>query len=191
MLDVKKNITLLGDSVDDALGETFDKIAKILKLKYPGGPEIESYAIHGNERSFNLPIPILKDNTLNMSFSGIKTAINLLVKKNVLSDDFVANMSASFQFCITKILLDKVSKVIKKLKKDSIDISSISIVGGVANNKYILNKFTDFAKNENLKIFIPLKDMMSDNAAMIAWACMNQEIIKDDLLFKPNPRLTI
>ena len=190
-LDAKKNITLLGESIDDALGETFDKIAKILKLKYPGGPEIESCAINGNEHSFNLPIPILKDNTLNMSFSGLKTAVNLLIKKNVLSDDFIADISASFQFCISKILLNKVSKVIKKLKEESTNISSISIVGGVANNKYILNKFTDFAKNENLKIFIPLKEMMSDNAAMIAWACINQGVIKDDILFQPNPRLTI
>ena len=191
LLKDNKKIEMLGESIDDALGETFDKVAKLLKLKYPGGPEVETCAINGDELSFNLPTPLLKEGSLDMSFSGLKTAVNLIIKKNILSDIFIANICASFQLCISKILLNKVYEAIKKLKKESTYISSISIVGGVANNKYIINKFNNFAENKNLKIFLPLKEMMSDNAAMIAWTCINQEPHKEDILFKPNPRLMI
>ncbi len=80
-LKSEKEIFLLSESVDDAVGETFDKVAKILGLNYPGGPEIEKWALVGNKKSYSFPKPTLKNKSLNMSFSGIKTAINILVKK--------------------------------------------------------------------------------------------------------------
>ena len=164
---------------------------KLLKLKYPGGPEVEVRALKGNELSFNLPTPLLKDDGLDMSFSGLKTAINILVKKNKLTDIFISDICSSFQLCITKVLIKKINSAIKKLEGESINISSISIVGGVANNSYIIDKLNNFAKSKDIKVFLPIKEMMSDNAAMIAWAGILENIKNADILFNANPRLTI
>ena len=114
------------------------------------------------------------------------------INQNDLSDTFVANLSASFQLCISKILLGKIKKTIKKLEDQSIKIYSLSVVGGVSNNKYIAKKIKDFFKNKKVKILFPTKDMMSDNAAMIAWNCINKNLSSSkDIYFKANPRLTI
>ena len=79
----KSNINLIGETLDDAVGETFDKVGKLLGLSYPGGPEIEQRALSGNETIFDLPAPLINEDNLNFSFSGLKTAINHIVKKNV------------------------------------------------------------------------------------------------------------
>ena len=192
LLESKKKIILLGETVDDALGETFDKVGKLLNLKYPGGPEIEEKAMIGNEMTFDLPTPLLNENNLNFSFSGLKTAVSQIVKKNDLSYDFIANLSASFQFCVSKILLEKTKKAIKKLEDESKKINSLSVVGGVSNNKYIAKKIIDFFKDKNIEILFPVKDMMSDNAAMIAWNCINKNLKSSkDIYFKASPRLSI
>jgi len=192
LLESKKKITLLGETVDDALGETFDKVGKLLNLKYPGGPEIEKKAINGNETTYDLPTPLLNENNLNFSFSGLKTAISQIVKKTDLSNDFIANLSASFQFCVSKILLEKTKKAIKKLEDESKKINSLSVVGGVSNNKYIAKKIIDFFKDKNIEILFPVKDMMSDNAAMIAWNCINNDLnYSKNIYFKADPKLTI
>ena len=192
LLESKKKITLLGETVDDALGETFDKVGKLLDLKYPGGPEIEKKAINGNEMTYDLPTPLLNENNLNFSFSGLKTAVSQIVKKNNLSNDFIANLSASFQFCVSKIILEKTKKAIKKLEDESKKINSVSIVGGVSNNKYIAKKIIDFFKDKNIEILFPVKYMMTDNAAMIAWNCINKDLNHNkDIYFKANPRLSV
>ena len=192
LLESKKKITLLGETVDDALGETFDKVGKLLNLKYPGGPEIEKKAINGNEVTYDLPTPLLNENNLNFSFSGLKTAVSQIVKKNDLSNVFIANLSASFQFCVSKIILEKTKKAIKKLEDESKKINSLSVVGGVSNNKYIAKKIIDFFKDKNIEILFPVKDMMSDNAAMIAWNCINKNLKSSkDIYFKASPRLSI
>jgi len=192
LVESKKKITLLGETVDDALGETFDKVGKLLDLKYPGGPEIEKMAINGNEMAYDLPTPLLNENNLNFSFSGLKTAVSQIVKKNDLSNVFIANLSASFQFCVSKIILEKTKKAIKKLEDESKKINSLSVVGGVSNNKYIAKKIIDFFKDKNIEILFPVKDMMSDNAAMIAWNCINKNLKSSkDIYFKASPRLSI
>ena len=92
------NYILLGRDLDDAVGEAFDKVAKLLKMPYPGGPEIENKAKSGNKSAFNLPHPLHKNKNLNFSFSGIKTAINLIVSKNKNIDEkFISDVAASFQ----------------------------------------------------------------------------------------------
>ena len=186
------NINLIGQTLDDAVGETFDKVGKLLGLSYPGGPEIEKRAVSGDETIFDLPAPLINENNLNFSFSGLKTAINHIVKKNELSTEFINNLSASFQFCVSKILIEKVKKTLKKLSEESVDVKSLSIVGGVSNNKYISKKFKDAFQNKNVNILFPPKEMMSDNAAMIAWNCLNKNIkTASNLHFKANPRLSI
>ena len=100
---IKKKYNLMGETLDDALGETFDKVGKLLGLCHiPGGPEIEQRALKGNETIFDLPAPLINEDNLNFSFSGLKTSINHLVKKNELSNEFISNLSASFQLCVSK-----------------------------------------------------------------------------------------
>ena len=187
-----KSMVLMGESLDDAVGETFDKVAKLLGLSYPGGPEVEKNAIGGNEFAFILPKPLLNQDNLDFSFSGLKTAVNEIVKKNELTKKFIADLSASFQYSVSKILIQKVKKTLNLLREESNTIKSLTVVGGVSNNKYIAEKIATFFQNENIEIFFPTKEMMSDNAAMVAWNCLNKNIESNkDLNFKANPRLEI
>ncbi len=185
------SINLVGETIDDAVGEAFDKVAKILGLAYPGGHEIEKQALSGDENSFELPQPLINENNLNFSFSGLKTYINLISKKNSIDEIFVRNISASFQKCIGNILVKKLSKALKDIRKPDKSNFSISIVGGVANNMYLKKCFQELKKTNDIKIFYPPQYMMSDNAAMIAWATILKYAKINDINFKPNPRLHI
>ena len=191
-LENLNNIKLIGETIDDAIGEAFDKVAKILGLPYPGGQEIEKQALDGNENSFILPQPLINEDNLNFSFSGLKTSVNLITKKNIIDQIFIKDISASFQKCIGSILLSKLNKAIKQSYKDKDKDKnlSVSVVGGVANNDYLKKCFQNLEK-ENIKFLYPPKYMMSDNAAMIAWATILKHTKDHDLYFKPNPRLTI
>tara|TARA_B100000029_G_scaffold445606_1_gene466180 strand:- start:401 stop:1402 length:1002 start_codon:yes stop_codon:yes gene_type:complete len=192
LLKNNKNILLLGETIDDALGEAFDKIAKILGLQYPGGSQIEKCAKKGDEKFFNLPQPMLNDDSFNFSFSGIKTAVNLIVKKNKLDANFINNISASFQNCVVNILKTKLRRALIKLKKQGTVIKSFSLVGGVANNNYIRIKLSELKNDHKVDMLIPSNEMISDNAAMIAWACIKKYDGKNmNINFKPNPRLKI
>jgi len=192
LMEDERNIDLLGQSVDDAIGETFDKTAKLLGLSYPGGAEIEKEALDGDENKFILPKPLINEKNFNFSFSGIKTHISLLTKKNKVNKKFIKDLSASFQKSITELLIKKIESGLERLKSDNKNIKSISVVGGVSNNKYMKKKIESYFFNKNIEIYYPLKEMMIDNAAMIAWACMksyNKD--KNDLFFKPKPRLSV
>jgi len=192
LMESENEIELLGQSVDDAIGEAFDKTAKLIGLSYPGGSEIEEQALRGNEDKFVLPKPLVKEKNFNFSFSGIKTNINLLTKKNKIDKKFVEDLSASFQKNITEILIEKLERGIKRLSSENKNIRSISVVGGVSNNKYIRGKIENFFIEKNIEIYYPIKEMMGDNAAMIAWACMKfYKKNRDDLFFKPEPRLGV
>ena len=192
LMQSSNEIKLLGESVDDAIGEAFDKTAKLLGLGYPGGLQIEKRAKIGDENFFVLPMPLTKEKNFNFSFSGIKTYINILTKKNKIDDIFINNLSASFQKTVTEIIITKIKTGLMILKEKGIVINSISVVGGVSNNKYIRKKFEDFIDKENIELYYPLKEMMSDNAAMISWACIkNYTQEKNDIYFKPQPRMKI
>ena len=151
LMNEENNIEFLGESIDDALGEAFDKVAKMLNLNYPGGPEIEKLAKYGDEDYFDLPKPLINDSNFNFSFSGIKTHINLLIKKNKFENKFLRDLSASFQKTISEIIIHKLLKGIEKLNDKNISIKSISVVGGVANNEYI---------KKSLKIYLILKKLI-------------------------------
>ena len=185
------NIKLIGETIDDAVGEAFDKVAKILGLSYPGGPEIEKKALKGDENSFRLPQPLISEDNYNFSFSGLKTSVNLIAKKNIINQTFIRDMSASFQKCVSAILSFKLNKVINKYYKNNTKNLSVSVVGGVANNDYLKKCFKNIEKKENIKFVYPPKYMMNDNAAMIAWATILKHRNNYDLNFKPNPRLII
>jgi Metal-dependent proteases with possible chaperone activity len=186
------NIELLGQSIDVAIGEAFDKTAKLIGLSYPGGAEIEREALGGDENKFILPKPLVKENNFNFSFSGIKTHINLLTKKNKIDKKFIQDLSASFQKNITELLIEKLERGLERLNLDKKNIRSLSVVGGVSNNKYIKNKLQNFFSKKNIEVYYPLKEMMIDNAAMIAWACYkNYHINRSNIYFKPQPRMAV
>ncbi len=186
-----KEINLIGETIDDAVGEAFDKVAKILGLPYPGGHEIEKHALDGNENTFDLPQPLTKEDNLNFSFSGLKTSVNLISKKNVINYNFIKNISASFQKCVASILVTKLDKAIKNIKKSTDKNFSISVVGGVAKNKYLRKNFEKLGEKNKISIFYPPEYMMNDNAAMIAWTTILKYSKVNNINFKPNPRLII
>ena len=185
------DIQLIGETIDDAIGEAFDKVAKILGLSYPGGPEIEKKALEGNENFFKLPQPLINEDNFNFSFSGLKTSVNLIAKKNIIDQIFIKNMSASFQKCIGAILTFKLNKVIKELYKSNTKDLSVSVVGGVANNDYLKKCFKSIEEKKAIQFVYPPKQMMNDNAAMIAWATILKHRNNHDINFRPNPRLTV
>jgi N6-L-threonylcarbamoyladenine synthase len=185
---------LLGETLDDAIGEAFDKVAKLLGLSYPGGPILEKKALNGDINSHYLPHPMEKNKNLNFSFSGIKTAVNLIVKKQKNVDEiFINNMAASFQNKISEILISKLDLTFNYLRQKKINISNMSLVGGVASNQYIYKRIKENANKYKCTVQIPPNFMFSDNAAMIAWACAkkNSDNFTSDILFKANPRLKV
>ena len=114
------------------------------------------------------------------------------LKKNKIDKNFVEDLSASFQKNITEILIEKLERGLKRLSSENKNIRSISVVGGVSNNKYIRSKIENFFVEKNIEIYYPIKEMMGDNAAMIAWACMKfYKKDRNDLFFKPMPRLGV
>ena len=192
LLNNINEINLLGETVDDAAGEAFDKVAKLLGLQYPGGKEIEIRAIKGNEKKFNLPKPMIDKNNANFSFSGLKTSVNLISKKNQINDVFINDMAASFQKTISDIICIKIEKIIIKLIKNNIKTSSLSIVGGVASNEKIKSELFNVLQKYNMPLLQPPKDMLTDNAAMVAWACIYKySKLTKGLFFKPSSRLKI
>ncbi|MDC0625111.1 tRNA (adenosine(37)-N6)-threonylcarbamoyltransferase complex transferase subunit TsaD [Alphaproteobacteria bacterium] len=191
LLENYNKIILIGETIDDAIGEAFDKVAKILGLSYPGGPEIEKKALGGNENTFKLPQPLINEDNFNFSFSGLKTSVNLIAKKNIIDEGFIKDMSASFQKCVGTILTFKLNKVINKFYRNNTKNLSVSVVGGVANNDYLKKCFNNINEKEAVEFIYPPKYMMNDNAAMIAWATILKYKDRNDINFKPNPRLVI
>ncbi len=170
---------LLGETLDDAAGEAFDKTAKILDLPYPGGPLIDKHAQNGNPDTFKLPEPQIPD--LNFSFSGLKTAILYLVqaelKKNPnFLNEQMDDLCASVQSRIVSILLNK----LKKAAKQS-GVKDIAIAGGVSANSGLRNGLIEMGKKYKWNVFIPKFEYCTDNAAMIAIAGY-QKYLKQDFI---------
>ncbi len=151
---------ILGKTRDDAVGEAFDKVARVIGLEYPGGPKIDKLAKEG-EPCIELPHTYF-DN-LDFSFSGIKTSILNLYHKN--PDINKANLCASFEKTVTDMLVNNTRKAIKNLKLDK-----VALAGGVSANTYIREKFNELGMEKNIKVYYPDKILCTDNAAMIASA---------------------
>ncbi len=159
-------MTVIGETLDDAAGEAFDKSAKIIGLPYPGGPLIDKYAKNGNPKRFIFPEP--KIDGLNFSFSGLKTAILYFIRDEKLKnekfiEENMADICASIQHRIVTILLNKLKKA-----SDETGIKNICIAGGVSANSGLRKAFGEMGKNEKWKTFIPAFEYCTDNAAMIA-----------------------
>ncbi len=161
-------IKKLGSTVDDAVGEAFDKVSKMLGLGYPGGPEIQLHAKKGNPNSISFPIAELK-NKYNFSFSGLKTAVLRYIHKNYndiakINDNELNDIAASFQNSVIKALIKN-----SEFALNNFEIKSMSLVGGVAANENLRTSFIELGKKYNKKVVIPKIKFCGDNAAMIAF----------------------
>ncbi len=161
----------LGTTIDDALGEAFDKTAKMLNLGYPGGPHVEKFAKLGDKNFFKLPEPIINKAGCNLSFAGLKTAVLRESKKIKGKDQIKYNLAASFQNTINKILYKKAKVAVKMFKeKTKRENFQFVVAGGVAANKTIRNSLSSLSKEMNFETIYPDIKFCGDNAAMIAWA---------------------
>jgi len=180
----------LGTTIDDALGEAFDKTAKLLGIEFPGGPVIEKWAKKGNKNYFNLPKPIFKRGGCNLSFAGLKTAV-LRIAKKIKNNEEKYHLAASFQKTINEILYEKTKVAMSEfLKNKKNKKNTFVIAGGVASNISIRDNLTKLAKEKNFTPIFPPINLCSDNAAMIAWAGIERYKINliDDLSFPSKAR---
>tara|TARA_B100000795_G_scaffold260195_1_gene235828 strand:+ start:969 stop:2042 length:1074 start_codon:yes stop_codon:yes gene_type:complete len=158
----------LGTTIDDALGEAFDKTAKLLGIEFPGGPQIEILAQKGDPNKYDLPKPLFNKGGCNLSFAGLKTAI-LRIAKNIKTDQEKFDLAASFQNTIEKILYKKTKIAFDEFEKQNNLKQKIFVVaGGVAANKKIRSMLTSLCNEENYQNMIPPIELCGDNAAMIA-----------------------
>ena len=173
---------LLGETLDDAAGEAFDKLAKMLKLGYPGGPIVEQMAKKGVSSQIPLPVPMQHSADLNFSFSGLKTAcLYTIQKQKNISKQFTYDICSSFQNSVATSLTTKLSKAIDRFQPNSILLG-----GGVISNLFVRNKIRQTIKKYNIPVYIPFtKTMFTDNAAMITTTAYYRFLNKD---FVNNPQ---
>lgn len=185
------DMEVLGQTIDDAAGEAFDKCAKVMGLPYPGGPYIDRLAAEGDATRFKFSKPHIPG--LNYSFSGLKTSfLYTLRDEKKLNPDFVeqnkADLAASLQKTIIDILMDKFSKAIKET-----GIKTVAIGGGVSANSGVRNAVAEYCERRGIKAFIPKRSFTTDNAAMIAIAGYFKYLEKDfcDINLPPFARVTV
>ena len=158
----------LGTTIDDALGEAFDKTAKLLGIEFPGGPKIEILAKKGNPNKFKLPMPIINKGGCNFSFAGLKTAV-LKISCTIKTEQEKYDLAASFQNTIERIIYKKTQVAFNEYLKTNNNYSKNFVVaGGVAANKNIRKKIEEISSENNFNVFFPSLDLCGDNAAMIA-----------------------
>ncbi len=171
----------LGETLDDAIGEAYDKVARVLGLKYPGGPNVEKLALNGNY-SYNLPKPVM-DNTYNFSYSGLKSAIINLVHNAKQRNEEIRkeDLAKSFQIVAIDELVRKVEKAFKET-----NIKRLVVAGGVSANKYLKEEMQKLCHKYQAKLLIPRLLYCTDNAAMIGAAAYPLYLKKEFSDFKLN-----
>lgn len=167
LIDDFYKVKLLGSTVDDAAGEAFDKVGKLLGMNYPAGSEIENAASLGDENFVSFPISSLSEK-YNFSFSGIKTSVLRFIQKefpNGLNKNDINNIAASFQKAVVTALVDKLALAVSEYK-----VKNLAVVGGVAANTYLKKKIKEKFDPTEFTISIPDLELCTDNGAMIAYA---------------------
>ena len=177
---------LLGRTLDDAAGEAFDKVAKLLDLPYPGGPEIDRLAKLGDPKKFDLPRSMLNSGDLNFSFSGLKTAVRYLLPK--LDGDFRADLCASFQEAVVEVL---VQKTIRAAQKSGVKLITVS--GGVSANSRLRAKMNEATSVAGLELKLASPALSTDNAAMIAYVASERYLLgyRSDFREDADPNLRL
>lgn len=163
----------LGATRDDALGEAFDKCAKMLGLPYPGGPALERAAHTGDPKAYKFPRPMVGDGACDFSFSGLKTAVRLTIEKEVarvgtLNETIIADVAASFQAAVLDVLSDRVGNALTIAKRDY-PLTALAVAGGVAANQKIGGHLKILSESCGLPLVVAPPALCTDNAAMIAW----------------------
>ncbi|MBS91853.1 MAG: tRNA (adenosine(37)-N6)-threonylcarbamoyltransferase complex transferase subunit TsaD [Rickettsiales bacterium] len=181
---------LLGETLDDALGEAFDKTAKIMGFDYPGGPIIEKLALKSKKNDFfKLPRPLINERNCDFSFSGLKTSVRKTIE-NGISKNLKNDLANEFQNSVTECLLAKTERAINFFKKNY-GAGTLVFSGGVASNKFIRSNLKTLCKKMMVEFIVPESSLCVDNATMIAWAGIekleNGEI-GDSLNLPPKPK---
>lgn len=178
----------LGGTLDDAVGEAFDKVAKMLGLSYPGGPIVEKLAKQGDELAYKFPIALKGREGCDFSFSGLKTSVRNLISKLDLNEGIVADICASFQYAVSDNLIERLKNSVEMSK--AWEIKQLVIAGGVAANQYLLSKITDTMRAYKIETIAPPIKLCTDNGAMIAWAGIERFRLGmiDNLEIVPKPR---
>ncbi len=186
---------LYGATLDDAIGEAFDKTAKLLGLRYPGGPAVEQAARNGDPCRFALPRPMVGRTDLNFSFAGLKTAVRQTVERETqggsVSVQLAADLSAGFQAAAGEVLQDRCRRALARFRSENPDAAPMLVVaGGVAANKHLRAVLETLCRSEGARFAAPPLALCTDNGAMVAWAGLERlrEGLIDDLGFKPRPR---
>ena len=176
---------LLGDTVDDAAGEAFDKTAKLLGLPYPGGPALERLAARGRRGAVTLPRPMLGSGDLNFSFSGLKTAVLTYVRKQVVPEDRLADIARAFEDAVVDVLAAKALAAL-----DATGLDRLVVAGGVGANRSLRNRLSSAAGERGAEVFFPDLQFCTDNGAMIALvgALRLQQGKTQDYRFTVRPR---
>ena len=193
------NYERLGTTIDDAAGEAFDKVAKMLGLGYPGGVAVEKQALSGDENRFTLPRPLIGTPDCNLSFSGLKTAVRKIIETYAPDGDLnhadipardVADICACFQYAATDCLCRKLKRAIKYFKEQYPEGKHLVVSGGVAANAYLRANLQQIANENNLIFAAPPVRFCTDNGVMIAWAGLERfrKGFVSPLDFKPRPR---
>lgn len=184
---------IIGETLDDAAGEAFDKVAKMLNIGYPGGPIIDRLAKKGNPRAIHFPRSMKNSDTFDFSFSGLKTSVlyylrdNLLLPKNEyenIEENILADICASFQEAVVDVLSAKTIIAAKKFS-----VKRISVAGGVSANSALRTKMQQLCEENNFNLHIPKFEYCTDNAAMIAFvgALKLEQNIQSDFTLVPVP----
>jgi len=181
----------LGGTVDDALGEAFDKTAKMLGLDYPGGPAVEALARTGNPHAYTFPMPMKGRPGCDLSFSGLKTAVRMQIAElGALTPTLRADICASFQYTAGESVADRTRGAMLQFRHQFPQATAFVLAGGVAANQYLRGKLEATANEFGLTLIAPPIKLCTDNAAMIAWAGMERFTLglTDGLDFEPKAR---
>ena len=193
--------TLLGETIDDSVGEAFDKVAKMMGLPYPGGPEIDKRATLGDSTAFTLPRPLIHQDNCNFSFSGLKTRVRHLLSDLERNPDGtffetdINNMAASFQHAVTDVFLNRTKRAITQFKTihPNVETPTLVVAGGVAANTHIRTVMTQSADDMGMVFAAPPLNLCTDNGVMIAWAGLErfERGITNNLNTQARPRWSL
>ena len=178
---------VLGSTLDDAAGESFDKVARLLGLAYPGGPAVEECALRGDEARFAFPRPLIQKPGFDFSFSGLKTSVLREVEKlGELSEQDKCDIAASFQKAVAEVFKNRLKRALAQIA----DVDDVVIAGGVAANKYLRMHLEEIVTRHGKRFVAPPLEYCTDNGAMVAWAGLEhfQAGYQDPLDFMPRPR---
>ena len=181
----------LGTTIDDAIGEAFDKVAKMLGLAYPGGPEVEKRGLRGDPTRFAFPRPMLRRPNADFSLSGLKTAVRSeIARLGALRENDIRDVCASFQAAIVDVIVDRTRMGLRLFREKSGTPTALVVAGGVAANGAIRGALGRFSAESGLRLVLPPLGLCTDNGAMIAWAGLERFRLglSEGMDFAPRPR---